>query len=92
MVWLLSMALLAVYSLGLIFTSPVLSLDYQGPVIQITGRTSLDLVYFAVFGLLTFTSTIAGFTSFESGAAGESQPEGAAAACPARLGTLVGGD
>jgi len=34
MVWLLSMALLAAYSLGLIFTSPVFSLDYQGPVIQ----------------------------------------------------------
>merc|ERR1711959_761824 len=47
--WLLTSAFSVCYLMGYNHQLPVIHLDHQGPVLQITGKLTLELVYYAVF-------------------------------------------
>lgn len=54
--WLLTSALAASYLLTLQHDLPTIHLDHQGPVLQITGKLSIELVYYALFSFLSLVA------------------------------------
>ena len=70
--WLATSGLVACYLLGYAGAMPTFHVDYQGPVLQITGKLTVDLVYYCLF---TFFSLVAFFC-----AAGHAHGSGNAAA------------
>merc|ERR1711959_26169 len=54
--WLLTSAIAVCYLLSYQHELPLIHLDHQGPVLQITGKLTLELVYYAVFGFLSLVA------------------------------------
>merc|ERR1739848_18994 len=54
--WLLTSAFSVCYLMGYNHQLPVIHLDHQGPVLQITGKLNLELVYYAVFSFLSLVA------------------------------------
>mmetsp|Transcript_1869 Transcript_1869/g.5162 ORF Transcript_1869/g.5162 Transcript_1869/m.5162 type:complete len:174 (-) Transcript_1869:58-579(-) len=83
MVWLLSMGLLIAFTLLGYTHTPLVSLEWQGPVVQLTGRLSLELIYYLVF-------TIMAFAAFVCGASGAKGKPGTAGAATFFMGLVLG--
>ncbi len=54
--WLVTSALAVCYLLGYMHQLPVIHLDHQGPVLQISGKLTLELVYYALFSFLSLVA------------------------------------
>ena len=54
--WLLTSAIGVCYLLSYNHELPLIHLDHQGPVLQITGKLTLELVYYALFGFLSLVA------------------------------------
>mmetsp|Transcript_15870 Transcript_15870/g.40465 ORF Transcript_15870/g.40465 Transcript_15870/m.40465 type:complete len:169 (+) Transcript_15870:175-681(+) len=54
--WLCTTALIAAFLLGYAHQLPTFHLDHQGPVLQITGKLTADLVYQALFAFLSLVA------------------------------------
>merc|ERR1711937_456601 len=54
--WLLTSAIAVCYLLSYNHELPMIRLDHQGPVVQITGKLTLELVYYAVFSFLSLVA------------------------------------
>mmetsp|Transcript_17786 Transcript_17786/g.36505 ORF Transcript_17786/g.36505 Transcript_17786/m.36505 type:complete len:175 (+) Transcript_17786:185-709(+) len=54
--WLITSALAVCYLMGYSSQLPMIHLDHQGPVLQITGKLTLELVYYAVFSFLSLVA------------------------------------
>merc|ERR1711937_32328 len=54
--WLLTSAIAVCYLLSYNHELPMIHLDHQGPVVQITGKLTLELVYYALFSFLSLVA------------------------------------